>query len=215
MKRILLAFALCATSLAVGATAAGAGAVLDLGDLTVDPASGPAGTAVTVSGTDCTYAQDLVDQTPRIVESSPFYVETWFEAGDQTAQAPATDGSWSHEFTVPDGTEPGVYMITATCYYDDGEISRTHGRYNDGEFTVTEPATTTTVAPTTTTVAPTTTAAPTTTTTVAPATTQAAAAEAELPRTGGDPTALLAIGAASLGGGLTAFAARRRSRSRR
>ncbi len=211
MKRILLASALCLASLAVGATAAGAGTVLDLGDLTVDPASGPAGTTFAVSGTGCTL------QLAQATKGEPplFHVELWFEAGDQSAEADAQQGAWSHEFTVPDGTEPGAYLIGASCIYGDGEVSRLVGRYNDGEFTVTEPATTTTVAPTTTTVAPTTTAAPTTTTTVAPATTQAAAAEAELPRTGGDPTALLAIGAASLGGGLTAFAARRRSRSRR
>lgn len=214
MKKILSVLAIAATSIAVGATAAGAGSSLNLGDITVDPSSGPAGTVVTVSGDDCAFPQQI--EQPR-GEPSPFQVDLWFEAGEQSAQAPAQQGSWSHEFTVPEGTAPGVYLITAACYNGEGEIRRLLGTYNDGEFTVPEPPTTTTVAPTTT-AAPTTTVAPTSaapTTTVAPATTQAAAAEAELPRTGGDPTALLAIGAASLGGGLTAFAARRRTRTRR
>lgn len=220
MRKLTTIFAGSAVFLLALATAAGAGGIMNLGAMTVDPDSGPAGTTFTVSGDDCGYIPSRA--TDKQALDSWFVVNLWFEAGDQTATAPAGgEGmSWSHDFTVPDGTPAGDYMITAECVYNnyDGaqkvavEIPvQLYGRYDDGTFTVTEPATTTTTTtpPVTAAATTTTTAAPTTTTTTPPVT---AAAASELPRTGADVGLLSAGGGMLLAGSAALVGSRRRNR---
>lgn len=215
MRKLVTIFAGSAMWLLVLATAAGAGGIVNLGPMTVDPSSGPAGTTFTVSGDGCGWSEnDLRSAVQKESEWARFSVELWFEAGSQTANVPAYDAAWSHDFTVPDGTPAGDYKITATCWMNlptkqADTTAHQWGRYDDGTFTVTEPAPTTTEAPTTTTEAPVVVAE--TTTTTAPPVTQAAPAAAELPRTGAGLGLLSAGGGMLLAGGAAYLAGRRRT----
>jgi len=166
--------------------ATGAGATtgyVQLGRLDVSPTTGPAGTVVTVSGDNCSDASSRGSITGG---GDSFFAVIYFEAGDQSVDAPATGGSWTQDLTVPGDTAVGTYAIKALCFVQcdssiDGvgfesraELNKdeggeccgeTVGKYKTGQFTVTEPATTTTEPATTTTEPATTTTEPATTTT--------------------------------------------------
>lgn len=223
MRKLSTIFAGSALWLLVLATAAGAGGIMNLGEMTVDPDSGPAGTTFTVSGDECGYDPDDLRAGEKESDWTPFVVALWFEAGDQSTTVPVVDRAWSHDFTVPDGTPAGTYVITGECRWNQYNGAQKvaieipvqiWGRYDDGTFTVTEPepAPTTTEAPTTTTEAPVVVAETTTTTTTAPPVTQAAPAAAELPRTGGGLGLLSAGSGMLLAGGAAYLAGRRRHR---
>lgn len=197
----------------------GCGGIINLGPATVDPSSGPAGTTFTVSGGECGYDSDDLRASEKKFEWTPFVVALWFEAGEQSATVPVVDRAWSHDFTVPDGTPAGTYVITGECrwnQYDGAQKVTTvsvWGRYDDGVFTVTEPEPTpTTTEATTTTEAPVVVAETATTTTTTPPVTQAAPAAAELPRTGGGLGLLTAGSGMLLAGGAAYLAGRRRHR---
>jgi hypothetical protein len=129
---------------ALGAGMAGAQEVLPIG---VSPSSGPAGTAITVTGSGCegdSVVLLLLDGSTTL--------------DDETTE-PGADGSWSGTLLVDDGVEGGSTLsITADCL--GGEVE-----YSDGSFSVSgvSPTTLPTTTTTTTTVPP-----ATTTTTVAP-----------------------------------------------
>jgi len=85
-----------------------------------------------------------------------------------TTIVPNSDGTWTADVTVPNGTGPGSFLVTAHCDQDAGADSFD---YVPQTFTVTGATTTTrTTAPPTTT----TTTVPVTTTTTAPVTATAA-----------------------------------------
>jgi hypothetical protein len=76
--------------------------------LTIDPKSGPAGTKITVTGTDCFEST----ATARLGESSG-------QSGDELASVtatPAANGTWSATLTVPSGANPDfTQSVLATC----------------------------------------------------------------------------------------------------
>jgi hypothetical protein len=116
------------------------------------PSSGPAGTVIHASDHNFGCDSPGADVHVELISQDE---ETVAEAGTTVN----SDSVWDLDLTVPAGTPPGAYIVTANC--NDGEFQVF---YNDNSFTVTAaPATTTT---TSTTVAAT--AATTTTTTVPP-----------------------------------------------
>lgn len=138
-------------------------------EFVVTPTSLHAGESLTASS-NCEYPHVVV----RLTEGTEsIYVDpTGAEITRVEAPVPE-DGYWSADVTVPDGTPPGAYTLSARCV-DEGESYR----LINVAITVLPndvTTTTTTVAPTTTTVAPTTTGAKTTTTVPSKATQPAAA----------------------------------------
>ena len=77
--------------------------------ISVSPTSGPAGTTVTISGTEC-----LSEGGPGDLEAYLFYgdgepILVW-------SGTVAADGSWTAS-TVPEATDPpGIYTLSATCF---------------------------------------------------------------------------------------------------
>jgi hypothetical protein len=94
---------------ALGAPAGIADAAI--GGVHVQPASGPPGTHVTVSGTGC---------NPGLVRSaSQDYVSVTSTTGPAGAHAPVDgSGGWSTTFTVPSGAVALPAAITAACFTD-------------------------------------------------------------------------------------------------
>jgi hypothetical protein len=99
--------------------------------LDITPTSGPAGTAITVSGDDCAPEQEF-----------NAFVQVYFANETDVLDAVETeiggDGSWSTQISVPDGTDPaGTYAVFATCFVDNGEDVEVNAEYEEVAFDVT------------------------------------------------------------------------------
>ncbi len=156
--------AVCATALLFGAPAA-AGAAIDgdvsepipLPAITLSPTTGPAGTPITVSGSECTQ-RDGGDMSVEITAADT--VEMMATA------IPDNAGDWSTVLTVPDdAVGDSEITVDATCIEDFSNIQNFRSfrapagkaaefDYAQAIFTVTAAPTTTTEAQPTTTTAP-------------------------------------------------------------
>jgi hypothetical protein len=150
MRRIIAIAGIAGLSLGLAAMPAGAGTNPSFEST---PSSGPAGTVIHAS--DNNFNCDSSGAT--------VHVEVFDAQEKSVAQADTevtSDATWAVDVKIPNGAEPGQYVVTAIC--TDGELRVV---YADNPFTVTAPpaTTTTTSTSTTTTVAA---AAVTTTTTV-------------------------------------------------
>lgn len=138
-----LAVAGVTTSL-LAAAPAGAGVSPIPGlELEVTPTSGPGGTVVTVSGSDC-----VVDDVPGEVEFGLADFGNFTPVVFDVA-VPDVDGNWTGQFTVPPGTDPeGTYAVGAECVIevDEGEFEPIV-EYFPVEFDVTGDGPTPTTAP--------------------------------------------------------------------
>ena len=152
MRKAVLGVMLAAAWLVVPAGPASAGAP----GFDINPQSGGPGTTIHASDSrgDCDGNDAHV--TVGLKPASGAAVAS-------TTIVPNSDGTWTADVKVPNGTGPGSFSVTAHCEQDAGADSF---NYIPQAFTVTPGATTTTApSTTTTTVAP-----ATTTTTVAPVT---------------------------------------------
>jgi hypothetical protein len=114
----------------LAACAAPAGAAI--GPFLVQPASGPPGTPVTVSGTGCGPGLVRVPSQDYVSVSS-----TTLPVAAQVAVS--ANGSWSTTFTVPLGTPPLPAALAALCFTDGLPSLATI--YTPGTFLVTAPTT--------------------------------------------------------------------------
>jgi hypothetical protein len=89
--------------------------------LTVDPTSGPAGTAISVSGADC-----LEEGAAPVGFAVLFRFdddETDDDILDTAEVDAADDGTWATSLTMPAGLDPeGVYVVTATCFVGEDQV---------------------------------------------------------------------------------------------
>jgi len=111
---IFVAAAVAATSLALALPASGGAGDPALPPLQLSAVAGPVGSTFTVSGTGCTIdIFPLGDPAPGQVVS----VTVGFSPTPVTMTTTAADGTgaWTLTFTVPAGTPPGPYPVTATC----------------------------------------------------------------------------------------------------
>lgn len=104
--------------------------------LTITPTSGPGGTAITASGTDCARQQ-------------PFnaFVQVYFADEDEVLGAVETtvsdNGTWAQDIQVPADANPAAaYSVFATCFVDTGEGTERAGEYEGQPFAVSGPAAT-------------------------------------------------------------------------
>jgi len=118
------------------------------------PTSGPPGTVISVSGTDCFPSGEEFPSRVDVVLSTPGGEGTVIVSGTFTPNQET--GAWSGTLTVPAGTAPGPYDIQAFCYLLDesggdlgtdavgppGPPAINNFTYtpNPGPFTVTAPA---------------------------------------------------------------------------
>lgn len=140
MKHRLAALA-AATGLGAAALLAGvpAGAQEGALPLTIDPTSGPVGTEVVLTGGGC-----LGEQGPGAIQA---FVDG-IPVEDQDPENPVIAdeaGDWLYVIVPQEGTSPGTYQITATCFVNDGS-GTAMAEYGPAAFEVTgDPASTTTV----------------------------------------------------------------------
>ncbi len=134
MRPATLALLVTATSFAL-CDAAGAAQL----NINISPSSGPAGTAVSISGAGCSpgVSVDANNDYVRLV-STLFTVQVGVRA----------DGSWHTTAIVGGLPVPGPAPITATCVTDGAPSQET--QYNPAVFTVTSGSATPTTAPGTT-----------------------------------------------------------------
>lgn len=123
--------------------AAPAGAQVEELPLTVDPPSGPEGTVITVSGSGCNSENpDDAPEVDVILADEAFF--TTPDQGEVIADAlvePESDGSWSAQLTVPEGTDPDTtWLISALCFASP-EAPEPLAVYEIVEFDVTGPPT--------------------------------------------------------------------------
>jgi len=113
---VFAAAVLGAVSLALALPASGGPGDPTLPPLQLSAVAGPPGSSFTVSGTGCTIdVFPLGDPAPGQVVS----VTVAFAPTPVTMTTTAADGTgaWSLTFTVPPGTAPGPYPVTATCSF--------------------------------------------------------------------------------------------------
>lgn len=119
----------------------GAGAQTPEVTMTVDPASGPPGTTLTVSGTGCS----IVPPDPSTDGPEQVFVQLLAADGTPVADTttPAeTDGTWSTQITVPESIADGEQLtVSAICQ---GDSAITYGSSTFGVESVQPPGTTTT-----------------------------------------------------------------------
>ncbi len=122
-----------------------------LTDLTVNPDVGRPGDGFTVSGGGC---ERIVNEQAAGRSAGGRFarrgngpsqnfsvsVAVAFPAPVATTTVPTSGGDWSANFTVPQGTPPGVYEVAATCLLDSGKgrtgIGPTPFPYESGTYTV-------------------------------------------------------------------------------
>jgi hypothetical protein len=120
-------------------TSGRAGAAL-LGSFGVSPASGPPGTVVTVSGTDCSPGL-VVDQHDYVLIAAVHLLP------DARRVRVDASGNWHDSFTVQAGALLGTVAIVATCFTDGLPSLLT--TYAPQSFVVTAPSPPATSPPTT------------------------------------------------------------------
>lgn len=111
---IIAATVVAAASLVLALPASGGADDPALPPLQLSAVAGPVGSSFTVSGTGCTInAFPLGNPAPGQVVS----VTVGFAPTPVTMTTTAANGTgaWSLTFTVPEGTPPGPYPVTATC----------------------------------------------------------------------------------------------------
>ncbi|HEX9890669.1 MAG TPA: hypothetical protein VGB28_01235 [Actinomycetota bacterium] len=94
----------------------------------VDPSSGPSPNTVTVSGEGCIFEQDSEGITlGGIGFPGQVVVELRNKADTATLHMdtfPAEeDGSWSEQFPIEAGLNPGLYPMKASCESPNGQVS--------------------------------------------------------------------------------------------
>jgi hypothetical protein len=128
-------------AMALGAVVAGgapAGAI-GLTSFSMAPASGPAGTVVSVSGGGCAPGLLLSSSLDRVVVTMATVPPT-------TAQIPVSSGgAWSGSITVPAGAAAAPALVTPVCFSDGLQSLLTI--YTPKTFTVTAAAAPTTTTP--------------------------------------------------------------------
>jgi len=119
MRRMTTAVIMVAGVLAMSATVAGGGGGQTL---TVNPTSGMPGDSFTVSGADCTPVLEMGVQGfapagngPPIFMSTVNVTVQFPTPVSMTVTPDQESGEWSASFTVPAGTPPGTYDVTAEC----------------------------------------------------------------------------------------------------
>lgn len=146
-------FALASAAIGVAVLAAPAGAQEPELPLTVEPMSGPMGTQITVSGSDCTSDDPLAaPEVAFILADEEFFFgeAEGLVADDDLVQA-EDDGTWSGQLTVPADVDPDLsWFVSALCFAGP-EAEEPLAIYEIVEFDVTGPPTTppTTPPPTT------------------------------------------------------------------
>lgn len=123
-------FALATIALASFVSIGTAGAWLQ--PFRLSPSSGPPGSVVTVSGTDCTPGPVVAAGTDYVNITSttlPISVDVRV----------AANGSWRGQLTVPGSQALGVGLVGATCFTNGMPSATT---YSPQSFTVTNPSTT-------------------------------------------------------------------------
>lgn len=148
IKRTLFCAAL-ASALVFGLlSSAGAGGAPTM---TVNPSSGEPGSTFTVSGTQCFFEFNGASVHANGELGPEVTVHVAFPTPlDATTNADIATGTWSVQFTVPAGTPPGAYDVTATCHntpingFGDGDVGTQDFNYPAAPFNVlpaTPPAT--------------------------------------------------------------------------
>lgn len=117
--------ATAAATLALGSAPVGAGDAPESRPIVVDPTSGPAGTDITVSGTDCP------GNAP--IEAGLIDPDLGHGIAEDFDQSADDDGNWTASLSVPDDAVPSTtYAVVAEC------LGAGAPEYEDGEFVVTE-----------------------------------------------------------------------------
>lgn len=114
--------------------------------MTVSPTSGQPGSTFTVSGTQCFFESTGDDVGADGVLGPEVTVQVAFPTPvNGSTNADLELGTWSIQFTVPAGTPPGTYPVTATCHNTPetksaGDVSTQDFNYPPGStFTVNAP----------------------------------------------------------------------------
>jgi len=102
--------------------------------LDITPTSGPGGTVITASGTDCARQQAF-----------NAFVQVYLAQGDQVVNSSVHDvsdnGTWSQQIQVPGDADPAAtYSVFATCFVDLGDDTDRVAEYEAVPFAVSGPA---------------------------------------------------------------------------
>lgn len=143
-KTLLFAALVAAVTLGLSSGALGGLGGEDLPPLTVSPQSGQPGQSFTVSGSQCFHPdQGLEVRVNGFVGPEVDVTVNFPTPLTQTTNA-NQEGTWSVTFTVPVGTPPGTYSVTATCHNESetgsasGDVAAAQTPYPPGTaFTVT------------------------------------------------------------------------------
>jgi hypothetical protein len=88
--------------------------------LTVNPQSGLPGSNFTVSGFECVFVGgagvDEVTAAGPVLGPEVEVTVAFPTPLTESTNANAETGEWSVTFTVPEGTPPGTYAVSATCF---------------------------------------------------------------------------------------------------
>jgi len=156
MRRLAVGLLIGAATLALPGIAGGGGA--GGGTLSVNPPSGTPGSEFTVSGTGCFVEMESTsdaaaqqDQQAQNGVMGPLVeVTVGFPTPLEMSTHADGEGAWSVTFTVPAGTPPGPYTITAECLNtprDLGSVSALDFVYTGITYTVAAPVTPTPPSP--------------------------------------------------------------------
>ena len=136
---VRLAALAASTGLALAATLVAAPADAqepepELLPLTITPTSGPGGTVIRASGTDCAPLQP-----------SAAFIQVYFADEDEVFAAVEgtvwDNGTWLREIPVPGDANPtAAYSVFATCFVDIGDSTERAAEYEAQPFSVSGPA---------------------------------------------------------------------------
>ena len=94
----------------------------ELAPLTIDPTSGPGGTAISVSGADCLEEGAAPVSFAYLFrfDGSEFTEDDILDTVEVDA---ADDGTWAAWLTMPAGFDPeGLYLVSATCFVGEDQV---------------------------------------------------------------------------------------------
>ncbi|MGH9193858.1 MAG: hypothetical protein ACRDZ0_15470 [Acidimicrobiales bacterium] len=126
-----------------------AGAQEELLPINVEPASGPVGTVITVSGSDCASTDPgAAPEVDIILADEDFFFteEEGVVAAEALVEAEG-DGTWSSQLTVPDDVDPEVVWFVGALCFAGPDAEEPLAVYDLFEFDVTGPSTTPTTSP--------------------------------------------------------------------
>src|SRR5262245_34681016 len=105
----------------------------DLLPLTITPTTGPGGTVIRASGTDCAPEQP-----------SNAFIQVFFADEDEVFAAVegtvSDNGTWVRDIPVPGDANPAAYSVFATCFVDTGDSTERAAEYESQPFAVSGPA---------------------------------------------------------------------------